>query len=150
MMKSKENDVQTVDGGIKVEIESMESVKPSTDTLDQQASESEIFKIVDVCSNKYLFKTFVQEFKSVNNYSFACAVNGRKDIGENTDKNDDDSLLLDNGVINGISFCMNDELTAFYLKLGSHDNEQSDADVSFQSPDTDKEISFEEKIKFLR
>ena len=105
--------------------------------------------IVDVCCDKKVFQSFVNEFKSVESYSFAVAIEGAKD---NSDDIGTNILSLDNGNIHGISFCFVEKMQAFYicLKQVKEKDKDKELNISCQNPDMDKRISFEEKIKFLR
>lgn len=100
--------------------------------------------IVDVCCDKKIFQSFTEEFKTVQSYSFAVAV---ESINEN-DRDENCVLSIDNGVISGVGFCFSDKMQCFYVCL--RDFQDKELNISCRNPDLDKRIRFDDKIKFLR
>jgi hypothetical protein len=103
--------------------------------------------IIDVCCHQQVFQSVVNEFKSVENYSFAVAIEGANKDSDDKERN---VISLDKGSIHGISFCFEDKMQAYYVCLKEGKWNDKELNISCYNPEVDKRISFEEKIKFLR
>ena len=100
--------------------------------------------IVDVCCDKKMFQSFIEEFRTVQSYSFAVAV---ESVNEN-DMDENSVLNIVNGVISGIGFCFADKMQCFYVCF--RDFQDKELNISCRNPDIDKRIRLDDKIKFLR
>ena len=104
--------------------------------------ETDRLSVVDVCSDKNLFETFIAEWKSKKEFSLAVAV---ARLTEPPQDSDVDKLLLGNGIVVGIGVSWS-PLTCFYIHLH---NEEEDLNDSLTPPDLDESIILSVKLKSI-
>merc|ERR1719282_360822 len=104
--------------------------------------ETDRLSVVDVCSDKNLFETFIAEWKSKKEFSLAVAV---ARLTEPPKDSDVDKLLLGNGIVVGIGVSWS-PLTCFYIHLH---NEEEDLNDSLTPPDLDESIILSVKLKSI-
>lgn len=102
---------------IEVEDERIPTRPPSGDYLS----------VIDVCSDYRIFKSFIDEIKTVDHYSFAVAVERvKKEVGLKEEKgrkgkkSEREECTVDSGVVVGVAFCFSGAET-FYLSLLSQE-----------------------------
>ena len=116
--------------------DSDESETPSNTDMTQ-------FAVVDVCSNRELFKTFSSEWKTRTKFSLAVGVSRCSEVEDK-----ERCLYIDNGVVCGLAVSWS-PLTCFYISLHNEGGQDSLND-SLRPPDVDTEISLREKVTLIR
>ena len=79
----------------------------------------ELLKIIDVCSDRRIFESFVEEIKAVEMFSVAVAVvreNGEKNQKMKWRRSGLEKCQVESGVVVGVAFTFS-RLEAFYLSL---------------------------------
>lgn len=113
--------------GGKIEEKTKKSPKKS-DLLPDKSQE--LLKIIDVCSDRRIFESFVEEIKAVEMFSVAVAVereNGEKNQKMKRRRSGLEKCQVESGVVVGVAFTFS-RLEAFYLALLP---EQVDVDLYF-------------------
>ena len=98
----------------------IEKTKKSPKKSDLLPDESqELLKIIDVCSDRRIFESFVEEMKAVEMFSVAVAVereNGEKKEKMKRRRSGLEKCRVESGVVVGVAFTFS-RLEAFYLSL---------------------------------
>ena len=98
----------------------IEKTKKSPKKSDLLPDESqELLKIIDVCSDRRIFESFVEEMKAVEMFSIAVAVereNGEKKEKMKRRRSGLEKCRVESGVVVGVAFTFS-RLEAFYLSL---------------------------------
>ena len=122
--------------------DSEEAETPTVEDIDTTQ-----FTVVDVCSNRELFKTFSSEWKTRTKFSLAVGVSRSSETG--CDSNEEQCLYTETGVVCGLAVSWA-PLTSFYILLHNGEEEgQGSLDDSLHPPDLDTGVSLRERIGLI-